>query len=98
VSVRKMVLKWDRVKDLEDKTLETIEGKPFRVLKVTDSAVEVSPSSSGKSYTVSRKHLEKAVRLLAAGEEIPGPTAYKEKVYDQRPAYAWAILHALGYV
>jgi len=99
-SVRKikMVLKWDRVKDLEGKTLETIEGKPFRVLKVTDSAVEVAPSSSGKRYKVSRKHLEKAVRLLAAGEEIPGPTAYKEKVYDQRPAYAWAILHALGYV
>ena len=42
--------------------------------------------------------LEKAVALIESGVRIRGPTDFREKVADQRPAYAWAILRDLGYV
>ena len=93
-----MALDWERVKALTGKTLRTKRGLPFKVEHVTLSEVKVVPLSSGKTHSVQRENLEKAVRLLNAGKKIPGPSAYRKEVYDQRPAYAWAILHALGYV
>jgi len=91
-------LVWDRVEALEGKDLTTKTGKLFRVVKVTDHQVQVRPESTQAVYTIARSNLEAAVRLLREGEELKGPADYKKQVKDEAPAYAWAILHALGYV
>ena len=90
-------LNWDRVKALEGMTLQTKNKESFRVVKVEDQVVRVLPYRSKRKepYSISRKNLEKAVSLQT---RIPGPAAYKSLVADERPAYAWAILHELGYV
>lgn len=48
--------------------------------------------------TVSRSWMEKAVDLLSQGVTISGPFNYRNKVCDERPAYAWAILRDRGFV
>ena len=92
-----MSLDWNRVKALEGKTLETKKNRVFEVVEVGAERVLVRPLSSKnkKPYSIYRKNLEKALALRG---KMTGPSAYKSLVADQRPAYAWAILHALGYV
>ncbi len=77
--------------------LVTKTGEPFSVARVTDSAVYVE-LQSGRTEYISRANLEKAVDLLNRGERLQGPKDYRDKVYDQRPAYAWAILRDMGLV
>lgn len=73
----------------------TKNGRQFRVSRITDTAIYID-LPSGEQY-VSRALLEKAVRLINEGRRIEGPTDYKRLVYDQRPAYAWAILRDMGF-
>jgi len=67
-------------------------GKSLKVSRITDSAIYID-LPSGEQY-VSRSLLEKAVQLMNEGKVIEGPADYKRLVYDQRPAYAWAIARA----
>ena len=46
---------------------------------------------------MSRENLERAVELINAGQVLRGPADYRKKVYDRRPAYAWAILRDMGF-
>jgi len=57
----------------------------------------VSHTNSGEEY-VSRENLEKAVQLISNGIVLEGPSDYRRLVYDQRPAYAWAILKDMGVI
>ena len=77
--------------------LLTITGQRFRLVGATDQSVTVQVSS-GRQHTISRANLERAVELLRQGETLAGPSDYRNKVADDRPAYAWAILRELGYV
>lgn len=70
---------------------------PFRVVEATEGSLVIEVSS-GRQHTVSRVNLEKAVALLRRGETLAGPSDYRRKVADDRPAYAWAILRELGYL
>ncbi|WP_457636504.1 LutC/YkgG family protein [Oceanithermus sp.] len=91
-------LEWESLRRLEGKTLSTKRGEPFEVVKVTENTVRVRVGSSGKEYNVRRSSLEKAAALLAAGQEISGPVAYRKLVANEAPAYAWSLLHELGLV
>ena len=77
--------------------LKTITGVPFRVVNATEGGVTVQVSS-GRRHTVGRTNLERAVVLLREGETLGGPSDYRHKVADERPAYAWAILRELGHL
>ena len=91
-------LNWDEVKRRynRDPVSRTKSGKEFRVCRVTDTALYID-LPSGEQY-ISRENLERAVHLINEGHRIEGPADYKRMVYDQRPAYAWAILRDMGFL
>jgi hypothetical protein len=93
------MLDWQKICDLaaQEAKLQTITGKAFHVVEATRRTVTVEVST-GRRHGISRKHLEQAVTLVQQGKRINGPQDFKEYVADDRPAYAWAILHHLDYV
>ena len=91
-------LDWEAVRALEGRRLATKRGDAFTVEKVTENTAVVRVGSSGKTYTLRRRCLEKAARLAAAGTPLPGPVAYRKLACNEAPAYAWAVLRALGRV
>lgn len=93
------MLDWKSVQELADEEakLYTITRKPFRVIGTADETVTVEVST-GRQHTVSRENLARAVDLIRQGEQISGPADYRAKVADDRPTYAWAILHHLEYL
>ncbi len=91
-------LDWERLKQRyqENSVSHTKSGKEFRVSRVTGTALYID-LPSGEEY-VSRENLEKAVQLISNGIVLEGPSDYRRLVYDQRPAYAWAILKDMGVI
>ena len=91
-------LDWERVRTrfTLNPVSRTKNGKPFKVSKITDSAIYIDLPCGEQS--VSRAFLEKAVDLINEGKIIEGPADYKRLVYDERPSYAWAILRDLGFI
>jgi len=91
-------LDWEKLKARyrENPVSRTKTGAEFRVARVTDDAVFIDLPS--KDEYVSKGNLEKAIELINEGERIKGPSDYRKKVYDQRPAYAWAILRDMGFI
>ncbi len=90
---------WEPVRRLVAMQVElpTITRERFWLVGATDNSVTVEVSS-GRRYSISRRNLERAIELLRRGETLAGPSDYRNKVADDRPAYAWAILRELGYV
>jgi hypothetical protein len=93
------MLDWQKIRDLaaQEAELHTISGKAFHVVGATDQTVTVEVST-GRRHGISRTHLEQAVVLVQQGQRIKGPKDFKDYVADDRPTYAWAILHHLDYV
>jgi hypothetical protein len=90
---------WEAVQNLAAARteLKTISGVPFWVVNATEHSLTVEVRS-GRQHSVGRDNLERALALLRQGEIIAGPADYRQKVADDRPAYAWAILRELGYL
>jgi len=90
-------LGWNQVREKYSRNPITFTktGKEFRVSRVTETAIYID-LPSGEEY-ISRKNLARAVALIQEGIKLNGPSDYKRQVYDQRPAYAWAILRDLGF-
>lgn len=93
-----MPLDWNSVmrRYQENPETETINRKKVTIGRVTASSVYIKLPSGEQS--VSRKNLERAVEKIEEGLRISSPTDYRRDVADERPAYAWAILHDLGYL
>ena len=93
-----MELDWQWVKRRykDNPNSYTKNGNVFTVCKVSDSALFIDLPCGEQS--VSRSNLEKAVQLINRGLVISGPSDYKKLVYDERPAYAWAILRDFGFI
>lgn len=93
-----MPFDWKRIMKRygENPSSSTKTGQEFPILRVTETAIIIG-LPSGEEH-ISRKNLETAVRLIEEGTRIEGPADYRRLVYDQRPAYAWAILRDMGYV
>lgn len=92
------ILDWERLREryVQNPVSYTKNDVKFLVSRVTDDAVYVALSS--REEYISRKNLERAVELINEGTSIEGPADYRKMVYDQRPAYAWAILRDMGIV
>jgi len=90
---------WQTVRGLAaiQSDLLTISGERFRIVGATENTLTLEVGS-GRRHTVSRVNLERAIELSRRGEILAGPSDYRNKVADDRPAYAWAILRELGYV
>lgn len=90
-------LDWDKLKERysENNISTTKTGEAFRVIVAGNTLYIDLPS--GKQ-NASRSCLEKAVSLLNEGGNISGPADYRNKVCDERPAYAWAILRDMEFV
>ena len=52
----------------------------------------------GKALEVPLAYLKRAAALAQSGVDLSGPSRLRREVGDRAAAYAWAILHALGYV
>jgi len=94
-----ITLNWEEIQKLADRkaTLLTKTRVPFQVVAASEQTITVRVRS-GEEHTISRVNLEKAVHILQAGVAINSPKDYRDQVADDRPAYAWAILHELGYL
>lgn len=92
-------LNWKEIKQFarQKATLQTKTGVPFTIVFATEETLTVRVRS-GEEHSISRANLEKAVQMLQAGMVLNGPKEYREKIADDRPAYAWAILHTLGLI
>lgn len=92
------LLDWEKLKEryATNPVSHTKTGVVFEVTRITDEAVYIGLPSNDEY--VSRENLEKAVELLESGGTIKGPADYRKKIYDQRPAYAWAILRDMGFI
>ena len=92
-------IEWTKVEKLAqyESRLRTKQGEPFHVVGCSDTMVWIEPQTGGK-YSVSRTHLDEAVAYLKRGGTLAGPGDYKNKIADDRPSYAWAILRHLGYL
>lgn len=90
---------WQAVLDWapEKPELSTKNGKPFWIARASEASVTFT-ISTGRQCTVLRSNLEKAVRLLRQGETLNGPSDYRQKVADDGPTYAWALLRELDYL
>lgn len=93
------MINWSTIQQLaaHNTPLHTKQDEPFHVIASSDNTVWVQPQT-GEQYSISRAHLDKAIAYLQQGGTLPGPHAYKTKIADNRPSYAWAILHHLGYL
>jgi len=91
-------LDWEILKQRykENPISYTKTRKKFRVIRVTNTAIYIDFAS--REEYISRENLEKAIDLINNGIVLEGPADYKRLVYDQRPAYAWAILRDMGFV
>jgi hypothetical protein len=87
-----MEFDWEEIKKryTNNPISHTKNGRPFRISRIDLGTVYIDLPSG--EQIVSRKNLEKAVRLINKGAVIVGPSDYKRLVYDERPTYAWAIL------
>ena len=94
-----ITLDWEKIKNLADQktTLLTKTGVPFQISSASQETLTVRVRS-GEEHSISRANLEKAVQKIQAGVVFSGPKNYLDKVADERPAYAWAILRELGYL
>jgi hypothetical protein len=92
------VLNWDdvRTRYIKNPWSCTKTGKRFRITRVTITAIYVD--LPGGEQAVSRNMLEKTVNAINEGKTIEGPADYRRLIGDERPSYAWAILHDLGFV
>ena len=98
MGVVELPLDWKKVWDRYSRNprSKTKVGKAFDILRVLDTGLYIDLPS--REEYISRKNLERAVDLIESGIQIRGPGDYRRLVYDQRPAYAWAILRDLGFV
>jgi len=84
---------------LVGRTLKTKRGEPFVVETVNDRVVRVrTRGGAGKALEVPVSYLERAVQRAREGADLSGPSRLRREVGDRAAAYAWAILHELGYV
>ena len=90
---------WAEITNLANNrlTLLTKNGAPFQVVAASKVTIVIRVAT-GKEHTISRKNLEKAIRLIQEGASFSGPKEYRALVADDRPTYAWAILKHLGYL
>jgi len=90
-------LDWDKLKEryLKNNMITTKIGEPFSVIVKGNILYVDLPS---RRQTVSRSCLENAIGLLNEGKTISGPADYRNKVCDERPAYAWAILRDMEFI
>lgn len=86
---------WGGVRALEGQTLQTVTGKGFDVVSVSDSQARVTVHSSGRTYPIPRKAFDLAEELGLDTSSIR-PSALREaRVSEGQPAYAAAIIHAV---
>ncbi len=89
----------DALFQLVGRTLKTKRGEPFLVEMVNDRVVRVrTRGGAGKTLEVPVSFLERAVQRAREGADLSGPSRLRKEVGDRAAAYAWAILHELGYV
>ena len=89
---------WAGLKELEGATVETMQGKPFTVLRVDpskQSAIVIELASTGKRRTILRDEMERAYGLAVHGESDRPSTVRASGASERNPAYVAALLRAL---
>ncbi|RLG60212.1 MAG: hypothetical protein DRN95_00225 [Candidatus Hydrothermarchaeota archaeon] len=87
---------WSEVGKLVGRELKTLdEGKPFRVLKVDDSKVEIFITHTGKPRKIQRNEIQDSWDRLIQKGELSLSDIRQEGYSEYSPTYVAAILVAL---
>ena len=86
---------WDGVRALEGRTLQTVTGKGFDVVSVSDSHVRVTLHSSGRTLPIPRKAFDQAEALGLATASVRPSELREAQVSEGQPAYVAAIIRAV---
>ena len=86
---------WQRVKDLEGKTLATLaQRKRFKIIHVNDENIIVLISSTNKQRKIKVSEIEPAYQFLVSNKQLTRGEI--EAAYSKRnPVYVAAILNEL---
>ncbi len=84
---------------LAGRRLKTKRGEPFLVEAVSERGVRVrTRGGEGKRLDLPVSYLVRAIERAREGADLSGPSRLRKEVGDRAAAYAWAILHELGYI
>ena len=86
---------WERVRALEGQTLQTVRDRvPFEIVSIDDSKIKVLVSS-GKTYSIYRRQLDKAEALGLVTADVRPSQLRKAGASKGTPAYAAPIIRAV---
>lgn len=92
-----MATVWERVRQLNGKTLHTLkQGKAFEVTGVDSSRIEFVPAS-GKGITrgIGREQIEQVAEMNLEESDLTPSRLAQEFPTDQNLSYMAAIVHAV---
>lgn len=75
--------------------MQTVTGKGFDVVSVSDSQVRITVHSSGRPQSLPRKAFDQAEALGLATASVRPSDLRKAQVSDRQPAYVAAIIRAV---
>jgi hypothetical protein len=78
---------------LVGRTLQTVNGAPFDVVKATKKSIVIHPHSSRRNYTIRIDEFAHLLRRFADGAYFPKPSELRGIDRIAIP-YAWALLRA----
>jgi hypothetical protein len=85
---------WQLVGQLKGSTLLTSRGNAFIVDSVTDTAMFVTPVSTGRLRRIPRAEIEKTDEVEPAGSELRPVDVRNASASEYNPAYCAAIVNA----
>jgi hypothetical protein len=85
--------RWRRVELLVGSTFGTARGSPFTVDSVTETAVVVTPGSTGRSRRIPRAEIEASFEVIGSGDARPIDVR-ASGASEYNPAYCAAIVNA----
>lgn len=86
---------WERVGQLEGRTLRTKTGKAFQVVSVDSKYVTVEPKQTGTPRHIRRAEVEAAYDLHLPLVELTATRLVKERVTVVNPVYIVAMLRTI---
>jgi len=85
----------ERIRGLIGQDLATMRGRPFQVVRVTDSTVVYRANGSDRQGQT--KNYNAVLDHLDSGNQIGGPRDIQRLCPgDRNAAYEWAVLRQLG--
>ncbi|MBA2277364.1 MAG: hypothetical protein H0W06_06330 [Chloroflexia bacterium] len=91
-----MVFPWERVQELQGKTLKTVSrGAPFDVMEVRNNFVRVAPLSTGEPRRIERTCFDLAAKKGLVTDDVKPSQIQKQSASVFNSTYVAAIIRAV---